>query len=191
MASIQQERVADGIEVLRLDRPQARNAMNSELLAELAADPSLRVLIFSTTDTKALSAGADVREELDAAGGVARMEAFARFYAAVESFPLPTIAVCVGNVVGAGAELAAGCDLRVGGDNVHLAWAGARLGVPVGPARLAPLVGRARARPARRRRARAARRRRTGCGGRGRGDRACGVDERAGRGAAHAQADVP
>src|SRR5689334_8030610 len=152
MASIQRERVADGIEVLRLARPEAGNAMNSELLAaveaavaELAAGPSLRVLIFGTTDTKALSAGADVREELDAAGGVARMEAFARFYAAVESFPLPTIAVCVGNVVGAGAELAAGCDLRVGGDNLQLAWAGARLGVPVGPARLAPLVGLARA----------------------------------------------
>ena len=152
MAPIQRERVADGIEVLRLDRPQARNAMNSELLAaveaalaQLAGDPSLRVLVFSTTDTKALSAGADVREELDAAGGVARMEAFARFYAAIEAFPLPTIAVCVGNVVGAGAELAAGCDLRVGGDNLHLAWVGARLGVPVGPARLAPLVGLARA----------------------------------------------
>lgn len=152
MAPIQRARVADGIEVLRLDRPQARNAMNSELLAaveaalaELAADPALRVLIFSTTDVRALSAGADVREELDAAAGVARMEAFARFYAAVEAFPLPTIAVCVGNVVGAGAELAAGCDLRVGGDNLHLAWAGARLGVPVGPARLAPLVGLARA----------------------------------------------
>src|ERR671927_25065 len=97
MAPIQRERVADGIEVLRLDRPEARNAMNSELLA------------------------------------------------AVEAFPLPTIAVCVGNVVGAGAELAAGCDLRVGGDNLHLAWAGARLGVPVGPARLVPLIGLARA----------------------------------------------
>jgi len=152
MAPIQRERVAGGIEVLRLDRPQARNAMNSELLAaveaaltELAGDRSLRVLIFSTTDVKALSAGADVREELDALGGVARMEAFARLYAAVEAFPLPTIAVCVGNVVGAGAELAAGCDLRVGGDNLHLAWAGAKLGVPVGPARLAPLVGLARA----------------------------------------------
>jgi enoyl-CoA hydratase/carnithine racemase len=148
MAPIQRERVAEGIEVLRLDRPEARNAMNSELLAavedalaELAGDPSLRVLIFSTTDVKALSAGADVREELDAAGGVARMEAFARLYAAVEAFPLPTIAVCVGNVVGAGAELAAGCDLRVGGDNLHLAWAGARLGVPVGPARLVTLCG--------------------------------------------------
>jgi enoyl-CoA hydratase/carnithine racemase len=152
MAPIERERIADGVEVLRLDRPQARNAMNSELLAavedalaQLAADATLRVLIFSTTDVKALSAGADVREELDAAGGVARMQAFARFYAAVEAFPVPTIAVCVGNCVGAGAELVAGCDLRVGGDNLHLAWAGARLGVPVGPARLAPLVGLARA----------------------------------------------
>jgi enoyl-CoA hydratase/carnithine racemase len=47
----------------------------------------------------------------------------------------------VGNVVGAGAEIAAGSDLRVGGDNLRLAWAGARVGAPVGPARLAPLIG--------------------------------------------------
>jgi enoyl-CoA hydratase/carnithine racemase len=47
--------------------------------------------------------------------------------------------------VGAGAELAAGCDLRVGGDNLKLSWAGGRLGVPVGPARLVPLVGLSRA----------------------------------------------
>ena len=69
------------------------------------------------------------------------MEAFTRVYAAVEAFPAPTVCVCVGNVVGAGAEIAAGCDLRVGADNLKLAWAGARLGVPVGPARLTPLVG--------------------------------------------------
>jgi enoyl-CoA hydratase/carnithine racemase len=142
----------DGIAVLRLDRPEARNAMDSALLEallsamdELVADPDLRVLVVSTTSTRALSAGADVREQLDRAGGVARMELFARMYAAVEAFPAPTIAVCVGNVVGAGAELAAGCDLRVGGDNLKLSWAGARLGVPVGPARLVPLIGLARA----------------------------------------------
>jgi enoyl-CoA hydratase/carnithine racemase len=140
------------VAVLRLDRPEARNAMDSALLAalldalaELAADESVHVLVFSTTSTRALCAGADVREELDHAGGVARMEQFAALYAAVEAFPAPTVAVCVGNVVGAGAELAAGCDLRVGGDNLKLAWAGARLGVPVGPARLTPLVGLSRA----------------------------------------------
>jgi enoyl-CoA hydratase/carnithine racemase len=140
------------VAVIRLDRPEVRNAMDSALLAallaeldELTRDPELRVLVFSTTSERALCAGADVGESLDHAGGVERMEQFARMYAAVEAFPAPTIAVCVGNVVGAGAELAAGCDLRVGGDNLKLAWAGAKLGVPVGPARLAPLVGVSRA----------------------------------------------
>lgn len=147
MSSLQRQRI-EAVEVLRLDRPQRRNAMDSALLSELldaldelSGDPALGALIFSTTSERALCAGADVSEQLDQAGGVARMEAFARLYAAVEAFPAPTVAVCVGNCVGAGAELAAGCDLRVGGDNLKLAWAGARMGVPVGPARLVPLTG--------------------------------------------------
>jgi len=150
--TLRRERREDGVEVLRLDRPASRNAMDTALLddlvgalAELAEDDGLRVLVFSTTSTQALSAGADVREDLDAAGGEARMARFTDLYAAVDAFPAPTIAVCVGNVVGAGAELAAGCDLRVGGDNLPLMWPGGRLGVPVGPARLVPLVGLARA----------------------------------------------
>lgn len=114
-------------------------------VAGLAADGEVRALVFSSTSERALSAGADVGEKLSPEGAVARMEAFARLYAAVEAFPAATVAVCVGNVVGAGAELAAGCDLRVGGDNLKLAWPGARLGVPVGPARLTQLVGLSRA----------------------------------------------
>jgi enoyl-CoA hydratase/carnithine racemase len=152
MSTLLQERVGEGIEVLRLNRPDARNALDSatlallnDALATLAQDDSLRVVVFSTTDPRALCAGADVSEPLDVAGGVARMEAFSRFYAAVEAFPAPTIAVCVGNCVGAGAELVAGCDLRVAGENLKLAWAGGKLGVPVGVARLVPLVGLSRA----------------------------------------------
>lgn len=151
MSTIERER-RDGIEILRLDRPAVRNAFDSamltELLAalgELAADAELRALVISTTSDRALSAGADVGEELDHAGGVARMELFTRAYTALDVFPAPTVAVCVGNCVGAGAEVAAGCDLRVAGENLKLAWAGGRLGVPVGPARLVPLVGLSRA----------------------------------------------
>jgi enoyl-CoA hydratase/carnithine racemase len=153
MSALTRERSDDGIELLRLDRPEVRNAMDSALLvelnaalAELAADTALKALVISTTNERALCAGADVSEQLDAAGGVARMELFAALYAAIEAFPAPTIAVCVGNVVGAGAELAAGCDLRVGGDNLKLVFPGAKLGVPVGPARLVPLVGLSKAR---------------------------------------------
>jgi enoyl-CoA hydratase/carnithine racemase len=153
MVALTRERLDDDIEVLRLDRPEVRNAMDTAMLTELdaaltelAADATLRVLVFSTTSERALCAGADVSEQLDHAGGVARMELFARLYAAIEAFPAPTIAVCVGNVVGAGAEVAAGCDLRVGGDNLKLVFPGAKLGVPVGPARLTPLVGLSKAR---------------------------------------------
>jgi len=152
MPGLTRDRLDGGIEVLRLDRPERRNALDSatlasllEALEELAADAELRVAVFSTTSERALCAGADIAEELDRPAAIARMEAFSRLYAAIEAFPVPTIAVCVGNCVGAGAELAVGCDLRVGGDNLKLAWAGARLGVPVGVARLVPMVGMARA----------------------------------------------
>jgi enoyl-CoA hydratase/carnithine racemase len=146
------ERPEQRVAVVRLNRPAKRNALDSATLAtlnrildELAADDMLSVLVISTTNVDALCAGADLAEPLDAAGGVARMAAFTRMYAAIDAFPVPVIAVCVGNCVGAGAEIVAGADLRVGGDNLKLAWAGARLGVPVGPARLAPLIGVSRA----------------------------------------------
>jgi len=151
MTSVLRERRED-IEILRLNRPEKRNALDTptlhllnDALRELSEDDEVRAVVLSTTSTTAFCAGADVTEPLDAAGGVARMEAFAELYRLVEQVPVPTIAVCVGNCVGAGAEIIAGCDLRVAGDNLKLAWAGARLGVPVGPARLTQLVGLSRA----------------------------------------------
>jgi enoyl-CoA hydratase/carnithine racemase len=151
---VQLDRRSDtnGIAIVRLDRPERRNALDSAMLADLdavltklAADDSLRVLVVSTTDPAALCAGADISEDLDRSGGIARMAAFTRMYAWLDEFPAPLVCVAVGNCVGAGAEIVAGADLRVGGDNLKLAWAGARLGVPVGPARLSQLVGVARA----------------------------------------------
>jgi enoyl-CoA hydratase/carnithine racemase len=142
------ERLEDGIAIVRLNRPEKRNALDTAsldrlngLLDELARDDALRVLVLSTTNSRAFCAGADIGERLDAAGGLRRMVAFTHMYAALEAFPVPVITGCVGNCVGAGAEIVAGSDLRVGGDNLVLAWVGARLGVPVGPARLAPLIG--------------------------------------------------
>lgn len=151
-APVLHERLDGDISVIRLNRPDKRNALDSASLAALngmlddaAAENSLRALVISTTNVRALCAGADVGESLDHDGGVARMAAFTRMYSAIDACPVPIIAVCVGNCVGAGAEIVAGADLRVGGDNLKLAWAGARLGVPVGPARLAPLIGVSRA----------------------------------------------
>jgi enoyl-CoA hydratase len=137
-----------GVALLRLDRPEARNAMNTQMLEELTGhvaaareDESVRVLVVSSTDHMGLSAGADVREELDAEGRVRRMELFAKLYDDLTAFPKPTIAACHGSCVGGGAEVAVACDLRVAGSNLRLRFPGGALGVPVGPARLVTLCG--------------------------------------------------
>ena len=137
-----------GVALIRLDRPDARNAINTQMLDELLAhvaaardDDQVRVLVLSSTDHMGLSAGADVREELDAEGKVRRMELFARLYDELTAFPKPTVAACHGSCVGGGAEIAVACDLRVGGSNLRMRFPGAALGVPVGPARLVSLCG--------------------------------------------------
>jgi enoyl-CoA hydratase len=137
-----------GVAILRLSRPEARNAIDTamlnEMLGHLAAareDEAVRVLVIGSDDHLGLSAGADVKEALDEEGKVARMQLFADLYDAIVAFPKPTVAVCHGDVVGGGAEIAVACDMRVGGSNLRMRFPGAALGVPVGPARLVTLCG--------------------------------------------------
>jgi len=75
--------VADRVALVQLNRPQARNAINTEMLglmlehlASARDDGEVRVLVVSSSDHMGLSAGADVREELDAEARVRRMELF-------------------------------------------------------------------------------------------------------------------
>jgi len=138
----------NGVALIRLERPRARNALNTQLLVELLEhmavardDVAVRALVFSSSDQLGLSAGADVREELDADAHVARMQLFSDLYDTVVAFPKPTIAACHGDVVGGGAEIAVACDMRVGGANLRMRFPGAALGIPVGPARLVTLCG--------------------------------------------------
>ncbi len=138
----------NGVALIRLERPEARNAINTQMLLELLehlavarGDDEVRVLVFSSADHMGFSAGADVREQLDDEGKVRRMQLFADLYDQVVAFPKPTVAACHGDVVGGGAEIAVACDLRVGGSNLRMRFPGAALGVPVGPARLVTLCG--------------------------------------------------
>jgi enoyl-CoA hydratase/carnithine racemase len=110
-------------------------------LATARDDDEVRVLVISSNDHLGLSAGADVREEMDDDGRVDRMQLFADLYDQLVAFPKPTVAACHGSVVGGGAEVAVACDLRVGGSNLRMKFPGAELGVPVGPARLVTLCG--------------------------------------------------
>lgn len=139
---------AQGVALLRLERPEARNAIDTQMLAEMlehlavaGGDESVRVLVLSSSDQMGLSAGADVKEQLDEEGKVRRMQLFADLYDTIVAFPKPTVAACHGDVVGGGAEIAVACDMRVGGANLRMRFPGAALGVPVGPARLVTLCG--------------------------------------------------
>jgi len=136
------------VALIRLERAEARNAINTQMLEELLehlnsarGDEGARVVVISSNDHLGLSAGADVKEELEEDARVRRMELFARLYDEITAFPKPTVAACHGSVVGGGAEIAVACDLRVGGSNLRMRFPGAELGVPVGPARLVTLCG--------------------------------------------------
>src|SRR6201999_4633875 len=102
----------DGVALIRLERPRARNAIDTQMLGELLehlavarGDDAVRVLVFSSSGHLGFSAGADVREELDHDGHVRRMEMFSDLYDAIVTFPKPTVATCHGDVVGGGAEI--------------------------------------------------------------------------------------
>jgi enoyl-CoA hydratase/carnithine racemase len=140
--------VEDHVALLQLDRPNQMNAISTEMLGELLMhvavardDENVHAVVFSSTDYSCFSAGADIKEELDEAGRVIRMQQFADLYDAVVQFPKPTIAACHGYTVGGGAEVAVACDIRIGGSNLQMRFPGAELGVPVGPARLVTLCG--------------------------------------------------
>src|SRR6201990_1550852 len=89
----------DGVALIRLERPRARNAINTQMLSELLehlavadGDHAVRVLVISSSDHMGLSAGADVREELDHEGHVRRMQMFSDLYDAIVALPHTTVA---------------------------------------------------------------------------------------------------
>ncbi|MBW3659605.1 MAG: enoyl-CoA hydratase/isomerase family protein [Actinobacteria bacterium] len=139
--------LGDGaVVVVRMDRPEARNAMDTsmlsalvDVLADAAADPSVLGLLLTGTGG-VFSAGADVREEL-ADDGRRRMELFTTFYETLTHFPRPTAAAVEGPAIGGGAEAAAACDVRVAARSARFRFPGAIYGIPVGAARTVGLVG--------------------------------------------------
>lgn len=127
---------ADGhVATLRINRPAKRNAMTVEMwrvlptiLAPLADDPAVRVLVLTGADGTFCS-GADISEiaGLAEAGDDTGLTAVAE--EALATFPKPTIAMIEGFCVGGGCQLAMACDLRLAAEDARFGITPARLGV--------------------------------------------------------------
>ena len=144
--------VADGVALLQLDRPEARNAINTEMLDELLAhlgearaDDEVRALVVSSTDHMGLSAGADVREQLEPEARCGGWSSSPRSTTSSPDFRSRRSPPATAPASAAGAEIAVCCDLRVGGANLRLRFPGGgarRPGRPRAPGHALRALGR-------------------------------------------------
>jgi len=154
MADILERERRGRVEVLRLNRPEARNAMSPELSAaiegaldDIEPDPETAVVVVAGNGP-VFCAGADLRV-IAAGGGAGIMTKRGGFAGlAQRDYPKPVIAAVHGAAVAGGFELVLACDLVVAADNARFGLPEPRLGLAPGGGgtqRLPRIVGRTRA----------------------------------------------
>ena len=150
-----QSPIENGVMWIRLNRPEAMNAVNADLRAALAAavrigehNQEVRVVVV-TGAGRAFCSGADVRELAGRDGAVAEIRGeYERILIGLRSMPKPTIAALNGVAAGIGASIAMACDLRFAIPEASLVEAFVKIGLtPDGGASwfLPRFVGAARA----------------------------------------------
>ena len=148
------EPVADGVALIRLNRPKALNALNAELLGELAAcvealerDDAVRCLVLTGSD-KAFAAGADIKEMAQKTYADAfREDLFTAVSERITRTRKPIIAAVAGYALGGGCELAMMCDFIIAADTAKFGQPEINLGVMPGiggTQRLTRLVGKSK-----------------------------------------------
>lgn len=147
--------IADRIALIRINRPQALNALNTKLLGEFdtvldAVEASDAAVVILTGEGKAFVAGADIVEmkDLDAEAARAFGALGARIFRRLELFRLPVIAAVNGYALGGGCELAMACDIRIASDKAKFGQPEVGLGIIPGfsgTQRLPRIVGASRA----------------------------------------------
>ena len=139
--------------ILRLNRPEALNALNAKLVAELSAavdtleaDGAIGCLIITGSD-RAFAAGADIKEMADKSFLDAFMGDFVGNWDRVARSRKPVIAAVAGFALGGGCELALQCDLIIAADNAKFGQPEIKLGVIPGiggTQRLTRAIGKAK-----------------------------------------------
>ena len=146
--------IEDHIGLIRLNRPDALNALNSQLLGELAdalkameSNDKVRVVVLTGSE-KAFAAGADIKEMSEKTFvEMFTSDFFTNETEALLRFRKPIIAAVAGYALGGGCELAMMCDFIIAADNAKFGQPEINLGVMAGiggTQRLTRLVGKSK-----------------------------------------------
>lgn len=140
--------------LIRLNRPQALNALSSPLIEDLNAalagfvdDPNIRAIVLTGSE-KAFAAGADIKEMQDKTFAEAFLGDFISRWENVSKIRKPIIAAVAGFALGGGCELAMMCDFILAADTAKFGQPEIKLGVIPGAGgtqRLTRFVGKSKA----------------------------------------------
>jgi 3-hydroxypropionyl-coenzyme A dehydratase len=147
----------DDIAILRINRPEALNAMNVDVISELskmidilAADDSIKALVITGAGERSFCAGADISYMVN----IDPMQAERYATSAqdvinrIDRLEKPVIAAVNGFALGGGCELAMACDIRIASSNAKIGQPEVTIGIPPGwggTQRLMRLIGPAKA----------------------------------------------
>jgi enoyl-CoA hydratase/carnithine racemase len=142
------------VALLRLDRPEARNALSPEAMEEIAAelerldpDPEVRCIVIAGSDD-VFAAGADIKALSERSFEESLRHPSASFWRRLAAIKTPLVAAVSGYALGGGCELALACDMIVAAETAVFGQPEIRLGIIPGGGgtqRLARVVGKQRA----------------------------------------------
>jgi enoyl-CoA hydratase len=140
--------------LIRLNRPQALNALCDQLMAEMAeqlraydADPAIGAIVITGSE-RAFAAGADIKEMQNRSFPGVLMDDFIAKWEVVTTIQKPVIAAVAGFALGGGCELAMMCDFIICAENAKFGQPEINLGVIPGAGgtqRLTRLIGKSKA----------------------------------------------
>ena len=145
------------IAILKINRPEALNAMNLDVIHELtraidliSVDQGVKVLIITGAGERSFCAGADISYmvDIDAVTAEKYASSAQSMLNKIEKMEKPVIAAINGFALGGGCELALVCDIRIASDNAKIGQPEVTIGIPPGwggSQRLLRIVGPAKA----------------------------------------------